>query len=250
MAAGEVLMPRGTTGCCRRRPWCAPCGGSLRTRRSIGRGCAVRARRRSEFRFTDPEVFVPERLPGPEAIEFTIPDLLERLAGSAGAERYLCREAVRRQGLWRSSHQSFISNGTLRQCFSFGWGRAAAGFHRVAERLAAVGARHARPGPRPGTAGERRRYGAGGGSWGVRHPTAEETAYAVPALCVCVNSLVERPAATALHRAHIFLADCHDVGAADSTRTPLWHYKNLGSAFRIERLYTLTALLMSGSPLR
>ncbi|MFE3056065.1 hypothetical protein [Nocardia sp. NPDC059239] len=89
-----------------------------------------------------------------------------------------------------------------------------------------------------------------GGSWGVWHPTTEETACAVHALCVCANPSAERSVALALRRSHIFLADCYDAATADSTRTPLWHYKDLGSPLRIERLYTLTALLMSGSPLR
>lgn len=86
------------------------------------------------------------------------------------------------------------------------------------------------------------------GSWGVWHPTAEETACAVHALTVCTSPAREHPVAAALRRAHIFLVDSLDCAVTDSVRTPLWHYKDLGSPLRIERLYTLTALLMSGSP--
>ncbi|WP_040813080.1 prenyltransferase/squalene oxidase repeat-containing protein [Nocardia concava] len=86
------------------------------------------------------------------------------------------------------------------------------------------------------------------GSWGVWHPTAEETACAVHALIVCTSPARELPVAAALRRAHIFLVDSLDSAVTDSVRTPLWHYKDLGSPLRIERLYTLTALLMSGSP--
>ncbi|MVU78207.1 hypothetical protein GPX89_13250 [Nocardia sp. ET3-3] len=86
------------------------------------------------------------------------------------------------------------------------------------------------------------------GSWGLWHSTTEETAYAVHALGICASPAVERMVAAALRRAHIFLADSFDSAASDSVRTPLWHYKDLGSPVRIERLHTLTALLMSGSP--
>ncbi|MFE3193785.1 hypothetical protein ACFXHA_32615 [Nocardia sp. NPDC059240] len=86
------------------------------------------------------------------------------------------------------------------------------------------------------------------GSWGIWHSTTEETACAVHALGSCTNPAAERVVAAALRRAHIFLADSFDSAVTDSVRTPLWHYKDLGSPLRIERLYTLTALLMSGSP--
>ncbi|MEC3953157.1 hypothetical protein VMT65_08975 [Nocardia sp. CDC153] len=86
------------------------------------------------------------------------------------------------------------------------------------------------------------------GSWGVWHSTTEETACAVHALGSCTSPMIERFVATALRRAHIFLVDSLDSAVTDSVRTPLWHYKDLGSPLRIERLYTLTALLMSGSP--
>ncbi|GAB0105118.1 hypothetical protein JMUB6875_40960 [Nocardia sp. JMUB6875] len=86
------------------------------------------------------------------------------------------------------------------------------------------------------------------GSWGVWHPTAEETACAVHALTVCTSPAREHLVAAALRRAHIFLVDSLDCAVTDSIRTPLWHYKDLGSPLRIERLHTLTALLMSGSP--
>ncbi|OJF80362.1 prenyltransferase/squalene oxidase repeat-containing protein [Nocardia seriolae] len=86
------------------------------------------------------------------------------------------------------------------------------------------------------------------GSWGVWHPGTEETAYAVHALGICASPAVERLVAAALRRAHIFLTDSFDSAMTDSVRTPLWHYKDLAAPLRIERLYTLTALLMSGSP--
>ncbi|MFD6356231.1 hypothetical protein [Nocardia tengchongensis] len=86
------------------------------------------------------------------------------------------------------------------------------------------------------------------GSWGIWHPTTEETACVVHALCTCVNPRAERVVAAALRRAHHFLAGSYDASETDAVRTPLWHYEDLGSPLRLERLATLTALLLSGAP--
>ncbi|MFE3795417.1 hypothetical protein [Nocardia tengchongensis] len=277
-------------------------------------GAAIR--RGSRFLFADPEVFAPTRLPGLDAVEYTIPSLLDRLhdltgtiadgfgpalqrarmlqqanAGRCadlrsraltgdraawrefplelltapprgwaglpvrngavssspvltatvisapgseipGAERYLRREALRHRGLWP----------VLAPTAELERATAAALFARIGFPLP--------PGFTASLCASLRLALDADPPVGVArwHPTTEETACVVHALCTCVNPRAERVVAAALRRAHHFLAGSYDAGETDAVRTPLWHYEDLGSPLRLERLVTLTALLLSGAP--
>ncbi|MGW4122844.1 hypothetical protein [Nocardia sp. NPDC004711] len=209
--------------------------------------------RGSEFLFADPEVFLPERLPSLEAIECTIPVLLERLAKVsdtvarwAGRDSYRGRRVAAVRRLVETQELDGHWDGRTVASPYPPTAAAAMALVRAIESEFSADALLAVARAIPGCSRPSGRADPGG----VWHPTAEETACAVHALCACANPSAERSVARALRRSHIFLADCYDAATADSTRTPLWHYKDLGSPLRIERLYTLTALLMSGSPLR